>query len=151
LQDALQAKTATASGTGDLTTYHGVCLTVWSHADEERSAAIRRSLENAARARKESNNAPSVRKHRAANNQILRKKSSNKGPWSGDGPAESDIDGETEGEVDSVYDGVSESDFDGGASQGAGPGGSSLFLPGDTVFWLPYALSKSPYVFPSLS
>ena len=34
-------------------TYHGVCLTVWSHADAERTAAIRRTLE-AGRARKES-------------------------------------------------------------------------------------------------
>ncbi|KIJ26929.1 hypothetical protein M422DRAFT_191607 [Sphaerobolus stellatus SS14] len=148
LADALQVKAATAGGSsssGDKTIYHGVCLTVWSHADEDRSAAIRRSLENAARARKESTNAPSVqssaRKHRS--NQALRKKNSGKGSWpGGEGgpPVESDIDPETEGEVDSVYDGVSESDFDGGASQG-GPGGSSLFLPGDTVFWLPYALT----------
>ncbi|KAF8516154.1 DENN domain-containing protein [Hysterangium stoloniferum] len=150
LQDALQAKTATTPGAAtDHTTYYGVCLTVWSHADEDRSAAIRRSLENAARARKESNNAPSVgsvRKHRSRpelgtpSAQVLRKRSA-KGPWQpGSDAPESDIDIETEGDVDSVYDGVSESDFDGGASQG-GPGGSSLFLPGDTVFWLPYALT----------
>ncbi|KAF8591827.1 hypothetical protein K439DRAFT_1325868 [Ramaria rubella] len=151
LQDALQVKTASASGAAaDHTPYFGVCLTVWSHADEDRSAAIRRSLENAARARKESNNAPSVHSTRKPRTpirpelgspaaQILRKRSS-KGPWPGSDAPESDIDLDTEGDVDSVYDGVSESDFDGGASQG-GPGGSSLFLPGDTVFWLPYALT----------
>lgn len=119
---------------------------MWSHADEDRSAAIRRSLENAARARKESNNAPSVhsaRKHRprpdlgTPSAQVLRKRSG-KGPWGGSDAPESDIDVDTEGDVDSMFDGVSESDFD--TSQG-GPGGSSLFLPGDTVFWLPYALS----------
>ncbi|GJJ09686.1 hypothetical protein Clacol_003910 [Clathrus columnatus] len=166
LQDALQSKAAASPGLGgaaaDQITYYGVCLTVWSHADEDRTAAIRRSLENAARARKESNAAPSVtsvRKHRrpggpnaaaipavpstnggelGSPNQILRKRS-NKGPWQNDVPPESDIDVDTEADVDSVYDGVSESDFDAGASQGLG--GSSLFLPGDTVFWLPYALT----------
>ena len=30
---------------GTTITYHGVCLTVWSHADAERSAAIRRTSE----------------------------------------------------------------------------------------------------------
>lgn len=171
IQDALQTKTATTGAGGaaaDQVTYYGVCLTVWSHADEDRTAAIRRSLENAARARKESNAAPSVtsvRKHRrqggpnavtippvpgsgtngnagelGSPNQILRKRS-NKGPWQSDAAPESDIDVDTEADVDSVYDAISESDFDAGTSQGLG--GSSLFLPGDTVFWLPYALSES--------
>jgi hypothetical protein len=145
LRDVLQVKTA--SGTAANTTaYYGVCLTVWSHADEDRSAAIRRSLEYAARARKESDNAPSVhstRKHRPRPEmgtpaaQLLRSRSG-KGPWAGSDAPESEVDPETEGDVDSVFDGVSESEFD--TSQG-GPGGSSLFLPGDTVFWLPYALS----------
>ena len=36
---------------GSTITYHGVCLTVWSHADAERSAAIGRTLE-AGRSRK---------------------------------------------------------------------------------------------------
>jgi nicotinamide N-methyltransferase len=31
------------------TAYYGVCLTVWSHADAERTAAIRRALEGRAR------------------------------------------------------------------------------------------------------
>ncbi len=43
----------TAETPGSTITYHGVCLTVWSHADAERSAAIRRTLE-AGRSRKES-------------------------------------------------------------------------------------------------
>ncbi|KAG8842097.1 hypothetical protein FRB91_004434, partial [Serendipita sp. 411] len=38
-QEALQAESASS------TTYYGVCLTVWSHADEERSRAIRRTVE----------------------------------------------------------------------------------------------------------
>ncbi|CDO71579.1 hypothetical protein BN946_scf184911.g49 [Trametes cinnabarina] len=40
------------AGNGGQVTYHGVCLTVWSHADAERTAAIRRTLE-AGRSRKE--------------------------------------------------------------------------------------------------
>jgi nicotinamide N-methyltransferase len=43
-----------ASGGSEATvTHHGVCLTVWSHADAETSSAIRRTLD-AGRARKES-------------------------------------------------------------------------------------------------
>jgi hypothetical protein len=38
-QEALQAESANA------TTYYGVYLTVWSHADEEHSRAIRRTVE----------------------------------------------------------------------------------------------------------
>ena len=157
LQDALQVKTATASGAAaDHTTYYGVCITVWSHADEERSAVIRRSLENAARARKESNNAPSVhssRKHRVrpdlgtSSAQVQRKRSG-KGPWTGSDAPESDIDVDTEGDVDSVFDGVSESEFD--TSQGR-PGGSSFFLHGDAAFWLPYALGTCLWLFMSSS
>ena len=37
---------------------------------------------------------------------------------------------------------MSESDFEVASTIGHGPGESTLFLPGDTVFWLPYALSK---------
>ncbi len=51
---------ASAGARGDLNAsisstvaYYGVCLTVWSHADAERSSAIRRTLE-AGRSRKES-------------------------------------------------------------------------------------------------
>jgi EEF1A N-terminal glycine/lysine methyltransferase len=48
------------------------------------------------------------------------------------------------GETDADLDGaVSESDFEVASTVGGhGPGESTLFLPGDTVFWLPYALSK---------
>ncbi|KIM25078.1 hypothetical protein M408DRAFT_26482 [Serendipita vermifera MAFF 305830] len=38
-QEAMQAEAASS------TTFYGVCLTVWSHADEERSKAIRRTVE----------------------------------------------------------------------------------------------------------
>ncbi|TFK77102.1 hypothetical protein BDN72DRAFT_909497 [Pluteus cervinus] len=127
-------------------TYHGVCLTVWSHADAERSSAIRRTLE-AGRSRKESAQSlvasriknlradvsgatsdgggdPSIQARRSA-------KKSARGPW---GDAETD--GETEADG-----AMSESDFEIASTIGHGPGESTLFLPGDTVFWLPYALT----------
>lgn len=129
-------------------TYHGVCLTVWSHADAERSSAIRRTLE-AGRSRKESAQSlvasrlkslradmstpgadgqdPTIQARRSA-------KKSARGPWV---DAETDG-GETEGEG-----AMSESDFEIASTVGHGPGESTLFLPGDTVFWLPYALSQS--------
>ncbi|KAF8622463.1 hypothetical protein AX15_006984 [Amanita polypyramis BW_CC] len=127
--------------------YYGVCLTVWSHADAERSNAIRRTLE-AGRSRKESAQSlvasrlknlradlagsgsasdsldPSVQARRSA-------RRSARGPW---GDAETD--GETEGDG-----AMSESDFEIASTVGHGPGESTLFLPGDTVFWLPYALT----------
>ncbi|KAF9056156.1 AEX-3 domain-containing protein [Panaeolus papilionaceus] len=130
---------------GGTITYHGVCLTVWSHADAERSTAIRRTLE-AGRSRKESSHSavtarlknlradvggsssdlqdPTVQARRSA-------KRSSRGPW-----AEAETDGETEAEG-----AMSESDFDVASTVGHGPGESTLFLPGDTVFWLPYALT----------
>jgi EEF1A N-terminal glycine/lysine methyltransferase len=121
----------------NVVTYHGVCLTVWSHADAERSTAIRRTLETG-RSRKES--AQSLVSSRMKNLRsdghsndpaVLARRSSRRnarGPWT-----DADTDGETEGAV-------SESDFE-VASITHGPGESTLFLPGDTVFWLPYALS----------
>jgi nicotinamide N-methyltransferase len=126
-------------------TYHGVCLTVWSHADAERSTAIRRTLE-AGRSRKESaqsNVASRIKTLRAdagiANGTPdpraqARKsaKRSARGPWGTDG----ETDGETEADG-----AMSESDFE-VSTAGHGPGESTLFLPGDTVFWLPYALSE---------
>jgi EEF1A N-terminal glycine/lysine methyltransferase len=133
-----------ASGVGSNTvTYHGVCLTVWSHADAERSTAIRRTLE-AGRSRKESaqsnvtSRLKSLRADVGATTSVsdpraqARKsaKRSARGPWG--------TDGETDGETDGA---MSESDFE-VSTVGHGPGESTLFLPGDTVFWLPYALSK---------
>ncbi|KNZ73437.1 DENN domain-containing protein [Termitomyces sp. J132] len=126
--------------------YHGVCLTVWSHADAERSTAIRRTLE-AGRSRKESAQSivasrlknlraevsgsasdipdPTTQARRAA-------KKNARGPW-----ADADTDG-----ADTEADGaMSESDFEVASTVGHGPGESTLFLPGDTVFWLPYALT----------
>lgn len=132
--------------TSSTVTYHGVCLTVWSHADAERSSAIRRTLE-AGRSRKES--AQSAVASRLKNlraevsgstsdgqdptSQARRSaKRNSRGPW-----ADVETDGETEADG-----AVSESDFDIASTIGHGPGESTLFLPGDTVFWLPYALSK---------
>lgn len=65
-----------------------------------------------------------------------------RGPWGGTATdAETDNDGETDADGDGGA--VSESDFEVASTVGHGPGESTLFLPGDTVFWLPYALSKS--------
>jgi EEF1A N-terminal glycine/lysine methyltransferase len=129
---------------GNTVTYHGVCLTVWSHADAERTAAIRRTLEsNLSRSRKESAQslvASRLKSLRADVNgdgdptvQARRHtKRNSRGPW-----GDADTDGETEGDG-----GLSESDFEVASTVGHGPGESTLFLPGDTVFWLPYALSE---------
>ena len=140
-------KTSLAGGTGNTVTYHGVCLTVWSHADAERTAAIRRTLE-ASRARKESgNSAVGRRKNSRASVSSgdpavqARRKGKSRAPWSAGTDAETDMEGaETDGDLDG---GVSESDFEvASTANGHGPGESTLFLPGDTVFWLPYALSE---------
>ncbi|KAF8974034.1 AEX-3 domain-containing protein [Flammula alnicola] len=131
--------------TSNTVAYYGVCLTVWSHADAERSNAIRRTLE-AGRSRKES--AQSAVTARLKNlradisgsasdtqdptSQARRNaKRSSRGPW-----ADTETDGETEAEG-----AMSESDFEVASTVGHGPGESTLFLPGDTVFWLPYALT----------
>ncbi|KAI0094887.1 AEX-3 domain-containing protein [Irpex rosettiformis] len=135
------------AGSGNTVTYHGVCLTVWSHADAERSAAIRRTLE-ASRARKESGNSLVGRRKSSSRVSVssgdptiqARKKGKSRGPWTAGTDAETDMEGaETDGDLDG---GVSESDFEvASTANGHGPGESTLFLPGDTVFWLPYALT----------
>ncbi|KAI0003680.1 hypothetical protein BJV74DRAFT_881520 [Russula compacta] len=130
---------------GSTITYHGVCLTVWSHADAERSSAIRRTLE-ASRSRKESAQsliAARLKGLRAdAQDPTFQARRNHKrtgrGPWAPSGGAtdgETDMDAETDG-------GVSESDYEvGSIGPSHNPGESTLFLPGDTVFWLPYALT----------
>ena len=140
---------AGVGGSGTIT-YHGVCLTVWSHADAERSAAIRRTLE-AGRARKESAQSLVASRlkvlrssvgHGSAGNSpgepTRRVAKRGRGPWPG-------TDGETDGEgAETDAGAISESDFDVASTVGGhGPGESTLFLPGDTVFWLPYALCES--------
>ncbi|KAG5639246.1 hypothetical protein H0H81_005320 [Sphagnurus paluster] len=134
------------SSTTSTVAYHGVCLTVWSHADAERSSAIRRTLE-AGRSRKESAQSavasrlkslradvsgatsdgpdPSLQARRTA-------KKNARGPW---------VDAETDGGDTEAEGAMSESDFEVASTIGHGPGESTLFLPGDTVFWLPYALT----------
>ena len=132
-------------------TYHGVCLTVWSHADAERTAAIRRTLE-AGRARKESAQslvASRRRGHGADGTDPVsqarrRAKMSARGPWGAGTDAETDM--ETDGEGGAV----SESDYEVASTVGHTPGESTLFLPGDTVFWLPYALSECRFLFGSV-
>ncbi|KAF8078624.1 DENN domain-containing protein [Lyophyllum atratum] len=131
---------------GSTIAYYGVCLTVWSHADAERSSAIRRTLE-AGRSRKESAQSivasrlknlradvsgsggdgpdPTLQARRSA-------KKNARGPWA---------DGETDGGDTEAEGAMSESDFEVASTIGHGPGESTLFLPGDTVFWLPYALT----------
>lgn len=135
------------SGNGNNIAYHGVCLTVWSHADAERSAAIRRTLE-ASRSRKESGQSlVSSSRIKSSHGSVgstdpsiqARRRARSRGPWAGAG-----TDVETDAETDADGDGgaISESDFEVASTVGHGPGESTLFLPGDTVFWLPYALSK---------
>ena len=117
-------------------TYHGVCLTVWSHADEERTAAIRRTLETAARHRpSNAGTGPGGRGPKyslASSKRSIGKRSANAsaGPWS-----PTDVE-DTDADVDG-------SDADpglGGNTEGVGA--STLFLPPNAVFWLPYALSE---------
>ncbi|KAG6813790.1 hypothetical protein H0H92_007202 [Tricholoma furcatifolium] len=135
------------SSTASTVTYHGVCLTVWSHADAERSTAIRRTLE-AGRSRKESAQSIVASRLKSLRAEVSgttsdgidptaqakrTTKRNSRGPWA---------DVETDG-ADTEADGaMSESDFEVASTVGHGPGESTLFLPGDTVFWLPYALSK---------
>lgn len=120
-------------------TYHGVCLTVWSHADEERTAAIRRTLEVAARHRPSNAGAgPGARGLKystASSKRSTGKRSVNAsaGPWS-----PTDVE-----DTDADMDGMSDADPGlglGGNTEGVGA--STLFLPPNAVFWLPYALSK---------
>ncbi|TFK57081.1 hypothetical protein OE88DRAFT_1620912 [Heliocybe sulcata] len=143
------------SSAGATITYHGVCLTVWSHADAERTAAIRRTLETGAtsstgRSRKESAQSLVAARLKSLRADLgtdptmqarRRAKRSARSPWAGaNTDGETDIDAETEGEG-----AMSESDFEVASTvnghAGHGPGESTLFLPGDTVFWLPYALT----------
>ncbi|KAJ7071033.1 DENN domain-containing protein [Mycena amicta] len=122
-------------------TYHGVCLTVWSHADAERSTAIRRTLE-AGRSRKESAQSAVASRLKTLRADVTgdssdpshiarrRARRGTRGPWT-------DVD--TDAETDAG--GASESEYEAASTVGHGPGESTLFLPGDTVFWLPYALT----------
>lgn len=142
------ASANTPSTPSSTVTYHGVCLTVWSHADAERSAAIRRTLE-ANRSRKESSNSLANARLRSLRSDghgssldptaMARRstKRSARVPWGATTDGETDIDADT--------DAMSESDFEVASTINGGhnPGESTLFLPGDTVFWLPYALSES--------
>lgn len=124
------------------TMYHGVCLTVWSHADEERTAAIRRTLETAAYARSRTHKAsmssmatsiaPSVASTNTSVVQTPSRPRKRSVPWSGTEMDESETDAGAMTE--------SEADFSGNVD---GAGASTLFLPQNTVFWLPYALSVS--------
>lgn len=130
-----------AENTSPGTTYHGVCLTVWSHADEERSMAIRRTLETAAR--NEPGGRAGPRSHKISVGSLAtetdaggpgpgarrRRKPKSSGAWSG-----------TEQEDSGTE--LGDSDTDMGAAGGPGLGASTLFLPPNTVFWLPYALSQ---------
>jgi EEF1A N-terminal glycine/lysine methyltransferase len=148
-----QGNNGTAEAPGSTITYHGVCLTVWSHADAERSAAIRRTLE-AGRSRKESAQsliAARLKGLRAdAQDPTIQARRKNKrnrrGPWvtGGATDGETDMDAETDG-------GISESDYEVGSIGPShhNPGESTLFLPGDAVFWLPYALSTYAQLLPT--
>jgi EEF1A N-terminal glycine/lysine methyltransferase len=132
-------------------TYHGVCLTVWSHADAERTGAIRRTLESGNnRSRKESAQSlvaarlkslradaagPSANVGDVSSLAKRKTKSSIRSPWGVGTDPETDAETDADG-------GVSESDFEMASMAGHTPGESTLFLPVDSVFWLPYALSE---------
>lgn len=137
------------------TTYHGVCLTVWSHADEERTGAIRRTLELAARSLRPSNaTTAGGRQHLRMNRKVsgtssvdtnrngtgIRSKKRST-PWST--TEASELDTQTDGDVDLDAFSDVEPGLLGGPSGGAPGTATSLFLPPNTVFWLPYALSES--------
>ncbi len=142
---------AESRGAGSVT-YHGICLTVWSHADAERATAIRRTLESKAnRTRKHSAQSLVAARLKSLRNDIAsgsvpgdssqhKRSTSKKGKkshWtSTDAETDADSDGEGEGG------GVSESEYEAASNMGHEPGESTLFLPGDSVFWLPYALSE---------
>lgn len=145
------------------TTYHGVCLTVWSHADEERTGAIRRTLELAARSLRPSNATTAnigggSRHHHSSASRMNRKVSGTSSvdtnrngtgirskkkstPWST--TEASELDTQTDGDVDLDAFSDVEPGLLGGPSGGAPGTTTSLFLPPNTVFWLPYALSES--------
>ncbi|KAG6857561.1 hypothetical protein H0H87_000160 [Tephrocybe sp. NHM501043] len=124
---AVAAKGDINPSTSSTVTYHGVCLTVWSHADAERSTAIRRTLE-AGRSRKES--AQSIVASRLKNlraevtgttsdgpdptTQARRTaKKNSRGPWA---------DAETDGAETEADGAMSESDFEVASTVGHGPG-----------------------------
>ena len=144
-QEALQAESSNS------TTYYGVCLTVWSHADDERSRAIRKTMEiglratNAdgsvrrgkAREKKDSLVPPNGSQARSPGrtNRSLKMSNPDAPAWSGtDIETEAD-DLEFEGENETDAGGISESDWEGRSRNGGrgDVGGSTLFLPGDTV------------------
>lgn len=137
-QEALAAESAQA------TTYHGVCLTVWSHADEERSAAIRRTVEKQIGARRGEvippvPSLPHLREAAKGGGAVSKKsessvvRSRSRGPWSG-------TDGETDAETDAGA--MSESDWEGNRRDRDAVGESTLFLPGDTVCLDPQCSSQ---------
>jgi len=139
------SNSSTSNAPGSTVTYHGVCLTMWSHVDAQRSMAIRCTLE-AGCSHKESAQSlvavcleglqvdtqdPTYQARR--NHKYSRHRS-----WATNSAA---IDGETD--MDAEMDGgISESDYKvGSIGPSHNPGKSTLFLPGDTMFWLLYALS----------
>ncbi|PVF93803.1 hypothetical protein CPB86DRAFT_767097, partial [Serendipita vermifera] len=160
-QEALQAESENA------TTYYGVCLTVWSHADEERSRAIRKTMEmglsrmngggeSVRRKRREKADSlvPPVPSLHGGSNSVPARalRTSNPDapgqntPWSGTDAETEPDDQDFEGETDAGA--LSESDWEGRrghltsmSTTRGDVGGSTLFLPGDTIFWLPYALT----------
>ncbi|KAF8324720.1 AEX-3 domain-containing protein [Cantharellus anzutake] len=124
---------AASDASSSAITYYGVCLTVWSHADEDRSAAIRKTLEEAARHRSGPGGARSPKVSSVSTDTEAggkgsggRRKKPN--PWSATEAEDS--------ELGSDIDGIT-----GLAAPGENPGASTLFLPPNTVFWLPYALT----------
>lgn len=154
-QEALQAESANA------TTYYGVCLTVWSHADEERSRAIRRTVEMGMHraegsvrrggGRKKKSSIPPVPSLPSnANGQLTAQtrsvKTSNPDqpgantPWSGTDVETEGDEIEQDGENDTDAGAFSESDWEGGGVRsitGGGAGGARTGDMGGSTLFLP--------------
>jgi len=136
---------STSNAPGSTITYHGVCLTMWSHADVQRSVAIRCTLEAGCSHKElaQSLVATHLKGLRADTQDPTYQahcnhKRSGHRSWATNGAA---MDGEMD--MDAKMDGgISKSDYEVGSIRPShNPGESMLFLPGDTVFWLLYALS----------
>lgn len=140
---------STSGDSAPSVTYHGVCLTVWSHADEERTAAIRRTLEVAARNRgiSTTTSPQRVSKYSTTSSDGMgetsrRARRSSAKKSNGGFVSATDVE-DTDADLDAFSDAEP-----GMGNNPEGVGASTLFLPPNTVFWLPYALSEfsAPYI-----
>ncbi|GAA5895118.1 hypothetical protein JCM5296_000885 [Sporobolomyces johnsonii] len=139
--DTALAPPSSASAAG--TTYHATCLLVWSYADEKRSAMIRTTLAEGAKAKAAAvrRAAKAAKAGKKLGEKLAQQMESPMGAVPDDGRAwakgaYSDTEGETEANV-------TESEWEASVAAAA----PLADLPSSTPFWLPYALvlvSTSP-------